>query len=284
MADDIEEGYLDNPTNAQSDEIIPAKDTETINPKEETEKMEVHHHPDLHHKPKKWKEYFLEFLMIFLAVTMGFIAENIREHFTEQEKEKQYMQALLIDLKTDIINIEKVQRQNLLARQAGDSLFLLFTLPNYTGETNSIYYYGRIFSARTFFNMRDGTLRQLNNAGGLRLVHDEEIVDSLESYQYTYAELLKLQELKELQLLTYRDFMCKVFDVRILETMVTGEEIKRPVGNPKLFSENKELINELLMKAHFVKRNNAQLLAMLAEMKQMDMNLQTIINKEYHWD
>ncbi len=31
--------------------------------------MEVHHHPDLHHKPKKWKEYFLEFLMIFLAVT-----------------------------------------------------------------------------------------------------------------------------------------------------------------------------------------------------------------------
>jgi hypothetical protein len=35
--------------------------------------MEVHHHPDLHHKPKKWKEYFLEFLMIFLAVTLGFL-------------------------------------------------------------------------------------------------------------------------------------------------------------------------------------------------------------------
>ena len=41
--------------------------------------MEVHHHPDLHHNRKKFQEYFLEFLMIFLAVSMGFIAENTRE-------------------------------------------------------------------------------------------------------------------------------------------------------------------------------------------------------------
>ncbi|MEO6838300.1 MAG: hypothetical protein ABI185_07915 [Ginsengibacter sp.] len=52
--------------------------------------MEVHHHPDIHHKPKKWKEYFLEFLMIFLAVTLGFFAENIRKHTTDRAKEKQY--------------------------------------------------------------------------------------------------------------------------------------------------------------------------------------------------
>ena len=286
MPDNTDEEHLDNPANTQpenfSDEIIPTKDAETIKPKEETENMEVHHHPDLHHKPKKWKEYSLEFLMIFLAVTMGFIAENIREHIMEHKREKQYMQSLLLDLKTDISNIEMVQKQNLLAKQVGDSLFLLLTLLDYKKETNSIYYYGRVFSARTFFNMRDGTLKQLNNAGGLRLINHQEIVDSLEAYQYTYAELLKLQELKEIQLLNYRNVMCKVFDVRILETMVNGEKITRPVGNPKLFAENKDLLNELLMKAHFVKRNNAQLLTMFAEMKQMNMNLQTIISKEYH--
>jgi cell division protein FtsB len=38
--------------------------------------MEVHHHP--HVEKKNFKEYFLEFLMIFLAVTMGFFAESIR--------------------------------------------------------------------------------------------------------------------------------------------------------------------------------------------------------------
>ena len=52
----------------------------SISPSEtKTPDMEVHHHPDLHHKRKNFKEYFLEFLMIFLAVTMGFIAENFRE-------------------------------------------------------------------------------------------------------------------------------------------------------------------------------------------------------------
>ena len=50
-------------------------------PKTIQNNMEVHHHPDLHHKAKPWKEYFLEFIMIFLAVTMGFFAENIREHY-----------------------------------------------------------------------------------------------------------------------------------------------------------------------------------------------------------
>ena len=32
--------------------------------------MEVHHHPNV--EKKNFKEYFLEFLMIFLAVTLGF--------------------------------------------------------------------------------------------------------------------------------------------------------------------------------------------------------------------
>ena len=47
--------------------------------------MEVHHHP--HVEKKSFKEYLLEGLMIFLAVTMGFIAESIREHITESKHE-----------------------------------------------------------------------------------------------------------------------------------------------------------------------------------------------------
>src|SRR5579872_6549949 len=67
--------------------------------------MEVHHHPEVHHKRKKFKEYFLEFLMVFLAVTMGFFAENIREYFSDQEKEKKYVQTLYHDLKDDTAHL-----------------------------------------------------------------------------------------------------------------------------------------------------------------------------------
>jgi hypothetical protein len=33
--------------------------------------MEVHHHPDLHHKRQNFREYFLEFLMIFPEIKPG---------------------------------------------------------------------------------------------------------------------------------------------------------------------------------------------------------------------
>ena len=52
--------------------------------------MEVHHHPDLHHKKKNLKEYFLEFLMIFLAVTLGFFAETLREKISDNHREKDH--------------------------------------------------------------------------------------------------------------------------------------------------------------------------------------------------
>ena len=61
--------------------------------------MEVHHHP--HVEKKNFKEYFLEFLMIFLAVTMGFFAENVREYISNKEKENKYIIGIVRDLKLD---------------------------------------------------------------------------------------------------------------------------------------------------------------------------------------
>src|SRR5438552_17576289 len=66
--------------------------------------MEVHHHPKA--EKKKFKEYFLEFLMIFLAVSMGFIAENIREHIVNNETEKRNMEIIVNNLKDDTARIK----------------------------------------------------------------------------------------------------------------------------------------------------------------------------------
>jgi hypothetical protein len=74
----------------------------------EIKNMEVHHHPDVHHKRKKFKEYFFEFLMIFLAVTLGFFAEGLREHIGDRTKEKEYMTSLVQELKYDTSHYGKV--------------------------------------------------------------------------------------------------------------------------------------------------------------------------------
>src|ERR1700761_7505364 len=61
--------------------------------------MEVHHHPNV--EKKNFKEYLLEFIMIFLAVAMGFFAENIREGISEKSRAKEFAQSMLKDLKAD---------------------------------------------------------------------------------------------------------------------------------------------------------------------------------------
>ena len=52
--------------------------------------MEIHHHPKHSEKPRKYKEYVFEFLVIFVAITGSFFAENLREHFVDSHKEKEY--------------------------------------------------------------------------------------------------------------------------------------------------------------------------------------------------
>jgi len=74
-------------------------------------KMEVLH-PHSHHGPKKWKEHFLEFFMLFLAVSLGFFAENQREHYVERHRETQYMESLVEDLKNDTIEFNNVTKGN----------------------------------------------------------------------------------------------------------------------------------------------------------------------------
>src|SRR5512144_380423 len=82
--------------------------------------MEVHHHS--HTERKKWTHYFWEFLMLFLAVFCGFLAENQREHLVEHQREKQYMRTMLEDLQTDTATIKRVYNLAVTQKISLDSL------------------------------------------------------------------------------------------------------------------------------------------------------------------
>jgi hypothetical protein len=68
--------------------------------------MEVHAHS--HTARKKWHHYLWEFLMLFLAVTLGFFVENQREHLVEHQREKQFVQSLFNDIKADTTNLDRI--------------------------------------------------------------------------------------------------------------------------------------------------------------------------------
>src|ERR1700755_520293 len=101
--------------------------------------MEVHHHP--HVEKKGFKEYFLEFLMIFLAVTLGFIAENFREDIGDNSKEKQYVNSLYDDMRQDSIRISATLGFASRQIQKIDSLIYIINQPSPdSNEINAAYF------------------------------------------------------------------------------------------------------------------------------------------------
>ena len=148
MAENTDEDHLDNPTNTQSenlsDNITPAEDTETITQNQATETMEVHAH-DLHKTPGHgWKHYAFEFLMLFLAVFCGFLAENQREQLAEHHREKDYINNLLQDLKQDTTALSSNIRSRERRRIAADSLIYLLSIPVSNETQRNIYNYANL--------------------------------------------------------------------------------------------------------------------------------------------
>lgn len=56
--------------------------------------------------PKRtWISYFKEFLMLFLAVFCGFLAENYRDNQSENTYAKEYAKSLIRDLENDTVMV-----------------------------------------------------------------------------------------------------------------------------------------------------------------------------------
>ena len=159
--------------------------------------MEVHHHP--HVEKKNFKEYFLEFLMIFLAVTMGFFAESIREHVTDNAKEKEFVESMIQDAVTDTANIQRSFEQNEKRINRLDSLCTVCF--NYSGnpkEDAEIYRlcrYGLVHPS--FISPTERTLLQLKNSGGMRLIKQKAAVDSIIAYDDMIKKLTDQQSYYE---------------------------------------------------------------------------------------
>jgi hypothetical protein len=247
--------------------------------------MEVHAHT--HTPRKKWTHYIWEFLMLFLAVFCGFLAEYQLEHKIEKDKEKQLMLSMIKDLQNDLANIHTTLSVKKEGIEIADSLFEFFSNSRINDRLSHIYYYGRMFSATyQIFYMSDGTLTQLKNAGGFRLINKRAIVDSILAYDNLYQQFKSNEDiLYSRQLEDYRAAMTRVFDVNVFNTMISREtgEILMPSGNPSLLNDNKELINELLMRVHLARRNIINIIKTdLLPLETKARVLIEMIKKEYH--
>ena len=142
--------------------------------------MEVHHHA--HTARKKWTHYFWEFLMLFLAVFCGFLAEYQLEHKIERDRSMQLIRSFYGDLHTNLTTFERIIHNNEVKTEAFNNIFSCYDSLS-KKITNATCLLNMINKSSAFYNVAfaDGTLGQLKNAGGFRLLNKEDR-DSIISY------------------------------------------------------------------------------------------------------
>lgn len=143
--------------------------------------MEVHHHSPV--KNKHFREYFFEFLMLFLAVTLGFFAENLREYFTENDHAQKLTEQLVQDLKSDTVNLNRnieIQRRQL---RHGDSLYAQLQQPCDKIDSRKIEYDVDSCYQTTYFTSSSGAMTAITNSLQLRRFAHSRIVSYISDYE-----------------------------------------------------------------------------------------------------
>jgi hypothetical protein len=120
---------------------------------------------------ERWAEYSIEFVMIFLAVAVGFFAENYREKEAEEEQAIELAKSLYQELRNDSIQAQAIISIRLdkeaclkyIQQYFRDSSLTKLPRQFYPSFTKGLY-----IGTGFFFQPRDGILHQLINSGALR--------------------------------------------------------------------------------------------------------------------
>jgi len=242
--------------------------------------MEVHKHPHHVTHKKKWTEYLPEFLMLFLAVFLGFLAENFREHQVEKERGKQYILALINDLRLDISWLDTVNKSATQRIQNLDSAIVSIVSNNQIPV--SVYKRLQSSTVQVMFFPNDGTLAQLKSSGGLRLIANRRTVDSIEQYD---RQIRRLEVRRDISNQITHDF------TEALNKTINGSDLlvalydsvfyKKSIDRNKFIKLNVQSQNELVNQSILLRLRAVQNTATNASIKRIAFSLIEFLKKEY---
>ena len=246
--------------------------------------MEVHAHS--HTPRKKWTHYFWEFLMLFLAVFCGFLAENFREHQIENQRGKKYIQSLIKDLKNDTVEIRSVISYNIIKFRGLDTLATLLNQPILSEEDEKALYRLNSTYASNIYTLgfNDRTIRQLLNSGNMRLLK-QSISDSIMNYCGQPKDEILGQEKVYEEMSRRLIFSAEdIFDNSAsMKKMNSDSSFYRDIRKEKmkLITKDKNVLRKYSQMIITARSMLGNYLSMLFEMKKAGGNLLVFLENEY---
>lgn len=251
---------------------------------------EVHQPIHVHHE-KRWMDYFFEFLMVFLAVILGFLFENLREHSVEQRRAKEYAQSLYNDLKKDVEAVKELLDLKNWRSKKLDSLMTVTSASEIETHVPEAYYLSCVLVIPDrAFRPSDITVQQLRNSGSLRYF-SLPLINRITQYYNNcnaYAEI----ENEFRQLSPPYSLSAKIFDADMLASLFSKAapaDLKKVIQRPdstlqfKLLPSYKETLNEYRLYVGKQKRGNDGMVKLLLPqmVEKPQRELMEELQKEY---
>lgn len=277
--DDKSEGKNDFPEiNAEQESAAISRSTEaSFELDSKNPAMEVHAHS--HTPRKKFSHYLWEFLMLFLAVFCGFLAEYKLEHVIENQREETLMRSLTDDLRADEIALTNYSNWRKEINRDFDSVLLMLSKPDPDRDAHLIYQRSKASVLRFGLpDIHEGTIQQLKNSGGLRLVRNREVLKAINNHYLNVARMKSAYEVEVLVRIKLAESMGEVLDARLL----ISED--NPPESFSLATTDKTKINSYMNSILAARQINQRLINWIDSTNVSTEELKQLVEKEYHFE
>jgi hypothetical protein len=205
------------------------------------------------------------------------------EHTIENNREKQFMVSLVKDLERDTSQLEYIIKIRIGWIRDIDSAISFITAQTSDHiplEKVKTIYSGGLLS----FYQNSGTLDQLKNAGGFRLIRKRNIVDSIGGYDLQIKRMVLRDEFETDGAVRLREHIEKMLDGRMLAKIYADTTFhkKPPPATTTRIAINIAYMNEFLIKLLNRSTGIRGNMFLQQTMKRRAINLITLIKKEYH--
>ncbi|MBI1221823.1 MAG: hypothetical protein GC180_04385 [Bacteroidetes bacterium] len=194
-----------------------------------------------------WKSNFLQFSSIFLAVYLGFVADNYRDDKLQKQAERQYIISMIKDVEADNKNAEVVIADFENRAEGLDTLLQSFH--HCVNDSANIYFRTRKYltSWEDYYPIT-GTIEQLRS-GGFRLIRSHNALDNITGYYGKTDDLVA--ETNNLRRHFYNtwDAKSKLIDSYLIDSLIDEKQFAfehRPLRN--LFLTNdRAVLNQFFL-------------------------------------
>jgi hypothetical protein len=253
----------------------PIIETEDMNNKPHTENTKTQHTNSLLEPRKKVKTYLFEFLMLFLAVFCGFVADNFREKLSEHQREKIFIRSIVEDIKSDTLESNKIIVRLKSMKVGIDSVLSELSSSHVVANSNNLY---RLWSRNMgleVFVSNDRTIQQLKSSGELRLIRNIPVSDRIMKYDQTLKRYYTQSNLM------YSAMSNMTYYSHIFDFIKLNKNHNVPIP---LTEEGKKSLNQAYGNLDLWNRGLGGLISWLENVNEEGKSMVLFIKKEYHLD